>query len=100
MTATRTMQLALACLIVSSCARGQDAAPAPAPHQIEFGAHRVTVVVPSGWDALDQGRQKHFRKGEFEIVLRDLGPRTFQPGGPSVHVEWGLRTVGHDDNRR
>lgn len=57
-------------LTASSCAR-EKAAPAATEKQLEFGALRVQVAVPAGWDALDQGEKKRFRRGEAEIVLQD-----------------------------
>jgi hypothetical protein len=91
----------------SSCAR-DSAASAARERQFEFGAMRVVVTVPTGWEALDQGRQKRFRKGEFEIVLQNLGSRTPPPGDPAAPegaahvdelVDWGLAAVGHDQRR-
>lgn len=77
-------------------------APAPAPTQkhFEFGARRVQVAVPPGWEALDQGNQKRFRRGEFEIVLQYLGPATPAPRDLDGLFDWGLAAVGHDDKRR
>ena len=97
-------------LAAPACARQ---AP-PVPQEFEFGALRVQVIVPAGWEALDQGKQKHFRKGELEIVLQSLGPTT--PRRPAASppreltasegaayldalIEWGLQAVGHDRRR-
>ena len=95
--------LTLALLVVTSssaCARDNTV---PTPKTFEFGAHRVQVTVPRGWEALDQGRQKHFRKGGFEIVLQNLGPPAPPPRNPDELIEWGLAEVGaevgHDDRR-
>jgi hypothetical protein len=43
-----------------------------------------------GWDVLDQGAQKHFRKAESDIVLQNLGPVDWEPALGSLH----------DDHRR
>ncbi len=51
--------------------------------------------MPAGWEALDQGKQKRFRKGEFEIVLQNLGPRTPPPRDLDELIDWGLAEVGH-----
>ena len=87
MTARRAVRLTLAVLglvvAVSACAREN---PAPVPRQFELGASRVLVVVPTGWEALDQGRQKRFRKDELEIVLQDLGPSTPVGSGPGPGI--------------
>ena len=109
-----TTWLTLAGILVvaaaSACAPG-NATPAPAPapapppapaaieRQFEFGARRVQVAVPAGWDALDQGNQKRFRRKEFEIVLQYLGPRTPPPRDLDALFDWGLAAVGHNERR-
>ncbi len=63
----------------------------------------MQVTVPTGWEALDQGKQKRFRKGESEIVLEDLGPATPPARDPDALIDWGLAEVGagvgHDQRR-
>lgn len=107
--AARAAWLALtAALAASPACAPENAAPAsapastPAPTQkhFEFGARRVQVAVPPGWEALDQGNQKRFRRGEFEIVLQYLGPATPAPRDLDGLFDWGLAAVGHDDKRR
>jgi hypothetical protein len=91
----------LVLLVVSSACAGSTGRPAP--KELELGAHRVQVTVPSGWEALDQGKQKRFRKGEFEIVLQNLGTRTPPPRDLDQLIDWGLAAVGADvghDQRR
>jgi len=108
MIARRTARLTLAVVVViaaaSACLR-ENATQAPAKErerQFEFGAHRVQLTIPTGWEALDQGRQKRFRKGEFEIVLQNLGPRT-PPLSDSADlddlIDWGLAALDHDQRR-
>ena len=84
----------------SACAREK---PAPAPKEFELGAHRVQITVPEGWEALDQGRQKRFRQGEFGIVLENLGPAMPPPRDLETVADWGLAQVragvGHDERR-
>jgi len=91
------MWLAVATVVgaASGCARDREAS-VPEEKQLEFGRHRVRVSVPTGWEMLDQGRQKRFRKGEFEIVLQSLGPATPSPHDLDGLVEWGLTALGHD----
>jgi hypothetical protein len=90
----------LAAAFASACARE---APKPVPKEFGLGAHRVQVIVPDGWEALDQGKQKRFRKGEFEIVLQSLGPAMPPPRDFDELVDWGLAEVGagvgHDQRR-
>ena len=93
--------LALAFLTISSCARNPPA-PAPAATTFEFGTHRVQAIVPAGWEALDQGRQKRFQRGEAEIVLEHLSPLLPLPDWDHL-IDWGLMAVdariGHDQPR-
>ena len=82
--------LLLVAAVASACTREN---PKPAPKEFELGAHRVQVTVPPGWEALDQGKQKRFRKGELEIVLQNLGPDEPFGGAPrqprvGVEREW------------
>ena len=86
--------VALALSVV--CARET---PPPAPREFELGARRVQLIVPNGWELLDQGRQKRFRKGEFEIVLESLGRPTPADGNLNLLVEWALRALDHNDER-
>ena len=69
------------------------------PREFEFGSHRVQVVVPNGWEALDQGNQKRFRKGEFEIILQNLGSPKSPPRTLDEFIDWGLAEVGHGQRR-
>jgi hypothetical protein len=116
MIATRTTRLTLAFILMvaaaSSCAPDT---PTPAPVKAKiftFGTRRVEAIVPTGWEALDQGQVKRFRKGEFEIVLQYLGSPPAPPRNPAAPeaaptidelVDWGLLTigagVGHDERR-
>jgi len=106
MIATRTRWLTLAFAVAASAACARDN-QTPAAREFEFGAHRVQVTVPTGWEALDQGKQKRFRKGEFEIVLQNLGLSTTLGPGPRTSpvrdtdelIDWGLAEVGHDQRR-
>lgn len=100
MIARRTTWLTLAVVVATSsaCAR-ENATPAARERQLEFGGRRVQVTVPTGWEVLDQGKQKRFRKGEFEIVLQNLGPRTPPPRDLDELIDWGLAAVGHDQRR-
>jgi len=88
--------LTLMFVAAASCARND---PAPAPKEFEFGARRIQVIVPNGWDALDQGKQKRFRKGEFEIVLDNLGSATPPARDLDTLIDWGLAEVGHNQRR-
>ena len=102
MSAVRTASLLFAVVMTvsSACERGRGAPEASArQQQFELGVSRVQVTVPAGWEALDQGRQKRFRKGEFEIVLQNLGPATPPSDELETLIEWGLTAVGHDQRR-
>ena len=103
-----SLAVMLAVVTATACAREK---PAPAAKEFAFGARRVQVIVPEGWEALDQGNQKRFRKGEFAIVLQYLGPSTSLRPGPSAPpprdldalLDWGLAELGAEigpDKRR
>ena len=97
---SRLRVLAVVLATASSCAREQ---PKPVSREFELGAHRVQLTVPTGWESLDQGKQKRFRKGELEIVLQNLGPATPPPRDPVALGDWVLAEldagVGHDQRR-
>jgi len=94
-------RLALTLMLVvaaaSSCARKVETPPAK---EFQFGARRVQLIVPEGWEALDHGSVKRFRKGEFAIVLTYLGDRLT----PSSHntdqlIDSALGELGHNQRR-
>ena len=97
---TRLRLIALVLAAASACGGSKET---PAPKEFELGARRVQVTVPEGWEALDQGKQKRFRKGEFQIVLQNLGARKPPPRDLDELIEWGLAAlgadVGHDQRR-
>jgi hypothetical protein len=76
---------------------------------VEFGVHRLTVIVPEGWTMLDQGAQKRFRKGEADVVLQNLGRATTRGnsgetapapiGNLDKLADWGLAALDHDQRR-
>jgi hypothetical protein len=86
-------------LLVAALSACTGSKATPVTKELVFGAHRVQVTVPAGWEALDQGNQKRFRKGEFEIVLQNLGPRTPPPRNLDELIEWGLAQLGHNQRR-
>jgi hypothetical protein len=90
------LTLAAAMVVSSACARENAT---PSTREFGFGGRRFQVVVPAGWEALDQGKQKRFRKGESEVVLQDLGARTPPPRDQDELIDWGLAAVGHDHRR-
>ena len=80
-------------LLVISVAVAFACTPREAPpvlKELELSPHHVQVSVPAGWDVLDQGAQKRFRKGESDIVLQNLGKVDWEPALASLH----------DDQRR
>jgi len=87
-------------LAASACMPGDRPPPAvDAATVFEFGTHKIQITVPAGWEAIDQGRQKRFRKGEREIVLQNLGAPAASPRDLDALVDWGLAAVGHDRRR-
>jgi len=47
---------------------------APDPVTVDIGAHRVSFVVPEGWQHYDHGREQRLETSDGDIVLTDLGP--------------------------
>ena len=60
----------------------------------------MQVIVRDGWEFIDQGQQKKFRKGEFEIVLRNLGSVKSESRDPDGLIDWALTEIDYDRNRR
>ena len=84
---------AVALLLIVTVAAASACAPREAPavqKELELGPHRLQVSAPAGWDVLDQGAQKRFRKGEADIVLQNLGKVDWEPALASLQ----------DDRRR
>ena len=71
-----------------------DSAAVGAQKELELGPHRVQVSTPAGWELLDQGARKRFRKGESEIVLENLGADFAQL------ADWGLAALASLGNDR
>lgn len=61
------------CAILAAASACAISEPVRVEKTIVFGAYRITVLVPEGWEFLDQGDQKRFRQGESEILLQNLG---------------------------
>ena len=89
---------------------GTNREVAAVPKEPEVGSYRAQASAPAGWELLDQGAQKRFRKGESEIVLQNLGQatRTVAPGETEPIrdlyqlADWGLATLTplRNDDRR
>ena len=79
--------LIVATLAAASACTQDDTASIP--KELELGPHHVRVSAPAGWEVLDQGAQKRFRKGEADIVLRNLGK-----------VDWELALASLFDGQR
>ena len=90
MSGGRVAWLLVAALAVAPACAIREAAVGQAQKELELGPHRVNVSAPAGWDVLDQGAQKRFRRGESEIVLENLGAVDWEPALASLH----------DDKRR
>jgi len=80
---------ALALLIVTLAA-SSACAPRETHAELELGRHHIKVSAPAGWEVLDQGAQKRFRKGEADIVMQNLGKVEWDPALASLQ----------DDERR
>ena len=63
----------IATLLSASLSIALAAACKEPPREFAVGEHRVRLAVPSGWQALSQGRQLVIRKEELEVELSDLG---------------------------
>src|SRR5262245_30110770 len=71
----RAAWLGVVLAVAPACAR-ETPPPADVAIDLEVGAHRMRASIPAGWEIVDQGSQKRFRRNESEIVLQDLGPAT------------------------
>ena len=66
----------------------------------QVGEHRIEVMVPAGWQALDHGRQLKIRHEERELILLDLGavrPEGFRAETEAARALW---RSGRDDEAR
>ena len=74
-----TRRLALyVCLAVIAACRDETA------QSLDVGEHHVQLVVPTGWERIDQGSQVLLRRGSDQLVLTDLGPS--RPSGFRAEV--------------
>lgn len=48
--------------------------PPPEPVTVEIGVHRVSFIVPEGWQHYDHGREHRLETSAGDLVLTDLGP--------------------------
>src|SRR5262249_3487753 len=88
MTGSASAWLIVATLAASPACTNREATGVP--KEIELGPHHVQMSVPPAWEVLDEGTQKHVRKGESDIVLQNFG---------SLDWERALASL-HDDQRR
>ena len=49
---------------------------APDRVTVDVGVHRVSFIVPDGWQHYDHGREQRLETSNGDIVLTDLGPVT------------------------
>ncbi len=47
---------------------------APDPVTVDAGVHRISFVVPDGWQHFDHGREQRLETSDGKVVLTDLGP--------------------------
>lgn len=66
----------------------------------QVGKHRIEVMVPDGWQALDQGRQLMFRNGESTVIFTDLGAVRPDGFGNTATAARDLWRSGRDDEAR
>ena len=91
--------LVLSLVVVSAC-EAREAAGVETALDLGPNAVRVVVSAPAGWEVLDQGAKKRFRKGELEIVLQSLGKTEITD--LDQLADWGLPQLGSrgDKERR
>lgn len=81
----RTLVSLLCTMIAAAC---REELPA---RTFQVGVHRIEVMVPAGWQALDQGRQLTFRNGETTLIFIDLGavrPEGFRDAATAARELW------------
>ena len=54
--------------LVLACSAPQE------PVVVDIGVHRVSFIIPEGWQHYDHGREHRLETGEGDLVLTDLGP--------------------------
>jgi hypothetical protein len=62
--------LVFAALVAAGCSKG------PAPITVNVGEARVHLLVPMGWEHVDNGGRHEFRNGDVRMTLEDEGIAT------------------------
>ena len=92
------LTLALMLAAAASCLRARRPPAGPQRNSSSARGACRSSCPPAGKRST-RARQKRFRKGEFEIVLQNLGSRTPPPRDLDELIDWGLAEVGHDQRR-
>ena len=68
----------------------------PQPTPLQVGTHRISVVLPEGWEHLDYGDEHQLRREFARISLVDMG----RSGGDiEVGADRALRNLREDERR-
>ena len=73
-------------LAATGCAKNSDPGTA---REVRLNARTIHVRVPGGWELLDQGSRKQFRRGESAMFLESLAI----PDGQTEFGVWGLEQL-------
>ena len=85
----------LAMGMVVGCAGSLD------PVTVDIGVHRVSFVIPEGWQHYDHGREQRLETSDGDIVLTDLGPVTADGYRPVIAAaREHLRSDRREDARQ
>lgn len=68
----------------------------PPPTALQVGSHRISVVMPRGWEHLNYGGEHQLRRGFDRISLADMGQIG---GGIDVAVDVALGDLREDGRR-
>lgn len=75
-------------------------AQGPIPAVVDVGVHRVSFVIPSGWQHYDHGREHRLETSDGDIVLADFGPVTSEGYADVVRQARELYQRGQLDDAR
>ena len=96
----RGLAVLLFATLLAACQ--EEPAPAPQTSEMTIGVHRISMVLPEGWEHLDHGLEHLFRRDFALIGIQDLGLRQApEDGGPTIEerIDVEMGRLGFNSQR-